>query len=237
MSNSYFEFKKFIIRQERAPFKVGTDGVLLGACSGLSGAASILDVGTGTGLIAIMCAQRSEALITAIEPDNQSYLQAIGNAKDCPWSERIRIIRSDIRSFALKGGSKFDLIISNPPYFRDSLRNPDGIKSLTRHTISLSPEEMLNASESLLKDDGSLQVILPYEEGTMFIAEAAIRGFFCNSLIKVKPAPDGKIIRLIMKFEKVKKPVHEKFLTIETGIRHRYTEEYKELTKDFYLKF
>ena len=93
------------------------------------------------------------------------------------------------------------------------------------------------SSSKLLTGNGSLQLILPYEEGTMFIAEAAGHNFYCNSIIKIKPDPGAKIIRLIMKFEKVKKQLHEKFLTIETGIRHRHTEEYREATKEFYLKF
>jgi tRNA1Val (adenine37-N6)-methyltransferase len=237
MAKDYFNFKRFTIRQERAAFKVGTDGVLLGACADLSCAKNILDIGTGTGLIAIMAAQRSPAVITAIEPDEGSYNQAVENVKECPWPDRINVFKSDLKSFADSQPGNFDIIITNPPFFRDSLLNPDRVKSSTRHSYSLSSDDILEASTRLLKDDGNLQLILPYEEATLFIAEAGIKGFYCNRVIKVKPNPSGNIIRMILKFERIKKPVYEKFLTIETGTRHRYTEEYREATKEFYLNF
>lgn len=237
MANKYFEFKQFKIRQEESAFKVGTDGVLLGACTDLSGAASILDIGTGTGLIAIMCAQRSEADIFAIEPDHNSYLQAVVNVKACRWAERISVIESDLANYSSGQEKKFDIIISNPPFFRNSLLNPDKSKASARHSYSLSSDDLVRGSDTLLNKGGSLYMILPYEEGTLFIAEAGAAGLYCNSIIKVKPFPEGKVIRLIMKFERLKKQIREKFLTIETGTRHHYTEEYKELTKEFYLNF
>jgi tRNA1Val (adenine37-N6)-methyltransferase len=236
MANDYFSFRQFTIRQERASFKVGTDGVLLGACADLSGAGNILDIGTGTGLIAIMAAQRSDAEITAIEPDEGSFHQAVDNVNSCPWRERIRVIRTDLAAFIGTAESKFSSIITNPPYFRDSLPGPDPVRSAARHSFSLSPKDILLAASVLLADNGSLQLILPFEEGTLFIAEAIDYGLYCNSIIKIKPDPGGRVIRMIMKFEATKKPVHEKFLTIETGTRHNYTAEYKELTKDFYLR-
>jgi tRNA1Val (adenine37-N6)-methyltransferase len=235
MANDYFSFRQFTIRQEKASFKVGTDGVLLGACADIQGADRILDIGTGTGLIAIMAAQRSEAVIDAIEPDKDSYEQAKANVKACRWASRINVIHCDLQNYNPENEQKYYSILSNPPYFRDSLRNPDDVKSATRHAFSLSSADILNGCGRLMKDEGSLQIILPYEEGTLFIAEASGFGFFCNTIIKIKPNPTGKIIRLIMKFERTKKPVHEKFLTIETGIRHQYTDDYMELTKKFYL--
>ena len=237
MPKEHFSFKQFTIKQGKAAFKVGTDGVLLGACADLSGASTILDIGTGTGLLAIMAAQRSVAFVTAIEPDSDSFIQAEENVKVCPWPDRIKVINSDLNRFGNQSNGKYDTIITNPPYFRDSLLNPDVVKSSTRHSYSLSSENILEASSILLSDGGNLQLILPYEEGTIFIAEAGVKGFYCNSIIKVKPNPAGSVIRLIMKFERTKKPVHEKFLTIEAGTRHNFTEEYKEVTKDFYLNF
>jgi tRNA1Val (adenine37-N6)-methyltransferase len=236
MANDYFSFRQFTIRQKKAAFKVGTDGVLLGACADIEAAENILDIGTGTGLIAIMAAQRSGAQITAIEPDNGSFEQAKENVLECRWSGRIKVIHSDLASFLLKNEQKFDSILTNPPYFRDSLRNPDEKKSSARHAFSLSSADILDASSKLLTSGGSLQIILPYGEGTLFIAEAVSYSLYCTNIIKVKPNPTGKVIRLIMKFERTRKPVHEKFLTIETGERHQYTEDYKEVTRDFYLK-
>jgi tRNA1Val (adenine37-N6)-methyltransferase len=237
MANNYFRFKQFTINQDKCVFKVGTDGVLLGACADLEGARHILDVGTGTGLIAIMAAQRSFANIVAIEPDYASYAQAVENVIKCKWKDRIEVKNEDLVKYTTSCQVKFDVIITNPPYFRDSLKNPDPDKSATRHTFSLTSFDLLQNSLKLLTDEGNIQLILPYAEGTLFIAEASTFGLFCTRIIKIKPYPSGEIIRLIMKFEKKRKPAIESFLTIETGTRHAYTEEYKEVTRDFYLKF
>lgn len=235
MANKYFKFKQFKINQEKSVFKVGTDGVLIGACADLTGGKRILDIGTGTGLIALMAAQRSEAAITAIEPEIKSYQEACENAANSKWSDRIEVLNIGFREYYAGIDEKFDIILSNPPYFRDSLQNPDPEKSAARHSYYLNSYDILEGSGKLLKTGGSLQLILPYAEGTLFIAEASKYGFFCNRIIKIKPVPAGDIKRLIMKFERIRKPLKEKFLTIETGPRHRYTEEYKEITKDFYL--
>ena len=237
MPNNYFKFKQFTIIQGKSVFKVGTDGVLLGACADLTGARRILDIGTGTGLIAIMAAQRTNADIVAIEPEENSFSEACSNVNKSKWHKRIFVQNIGFQKFPALQPEPFDIIISNPPYFRDSLKNPDENKSVTRHSDSLTSSEILEGVSSLLNPMGSLQLILPYVEGTLFIAEASQYGFFCNRIIKIKPTPTGEIIRLMLKFEKIKKLVHEKFLTIETGVRHKYTEDYKEVTKDFYLKF
>jgi tRNA1Val (adenine37-N6)-methyltransferase len=237
MSNNYFRFKQFTIDQEMSVFKVGTDGVLLGACADLTGARRILDIGTGTGLLAIMAAQRSYASVVAIEPEIKTFRQACENVADSKWSDRIEVLNTGINEYSSGNNEKFDIIISNPPYFRDSLKNPDADKSAARHSESLTSSDLLQGTAKLLSTDGSLQIILPYAEGTLFIAEASQYSFFCNRIIKIKPVPTGDVKRLILKFERIKKPLSEKFLTIETGTRHRYTEEYKEITKDFYLEF
>jgi tRNA1Val (adenine37-N6)-methyltransferase len=227
----------FTINQERSVFKVGTDGVLLGASADLTSAKRILDVGTGTGLIAIIAAQRSSASIVAIEPELLSFQQACENVMNCKWKNRIEVINSGLTEYSAGCTVKFNVMISNPPFFRDSLKNPDPDKSAARHDDSLTSNDILRNAGELLNPDGNLQLILPYAEGTLFITEASQFGFFCTRIIKIKPFPSGEIIRLIMKFEKIKKPVSESFITIETGSRHSYTQEYKEVTKDFYLKF
>jgi tRNA1Val (adenine37-N6)-methyltransferase len=237
MSNNYFKFKQFTINQEKSVFKVGTDGVLLGACTDITGAKRILDIGTGTGLIALMVAQRSNAEIVAIEPDENSYIEACDNIVNCQWKNRISVEYTLIQKYFEVKADPFDVIVSNPPYFKDSLKNPDKDLAASRHAISLTSSDILEGAARLLKINGSLQIILPYAEGTLFIAEASQYGFFCNRIIKIKAIPTGDIKRLILKFERIKKPLSEKFLTIETGTRHHYTEEYKEIMKDFYLSF
>jgi len=237
MANNYFNFKQFTINQNKCAFKVGTDGVLFGACADLTGAERILDIGTGTGLVAIMSAQRCNADIVAIEPDYSSYEQACENVNNCKWKTRIRVINQDLQKFSTYIDQKFNLILTNPPYFRDSLKSPDPGRTAARHTDTLNSNELLNGVSILLSDRGTFQLIMPYTEGTLFIAEAGGFGLFCTRLIKIKPFPSGEIIRLIMKFERNRKPVTESFLSLETGTRHSYTEEYKNVTRDFYLKF
>jgi tRNA1Val (adenine37-N6)-methyltransferase len=236
MANNYFSFKQFTIYQDKCSFKVGTDGVLLGAYADLSGIRSVLDIGTGTGLIALMIAQRSEAEITAIEPDVNSVGQAKQNIEKSRWSNRIKIKNSDLQNY-YPGIMKFDLIITNPPYFADSLKNPDHGKAVSRHNDNLTNYELLKGISRLLEENGRFQLIMPSVEGNIFIAEAQEHGFFCNNILKIKPLPTSEIKRLILTFSRNRLKVKEKFLTIEHGRRHEFTEDYKNLTKDFYLKF
>ena len=236
MANDYFSFKHFTIYQHRSAFKVGTDGVLLGACADISGVRSILDIGSGTGLISMMLAQRCDAQITAIEPDYESFKQTCENISRCDWHNRITVEHSDLQNFNSKH-EKFDLIVTNPPYFSDSLKSPDSRRSAARHNDSLTTVEILEGVLKLLNDDGRLQLIMPYVEGNVFIAEANKYGLYCNNILKIKPLPNAEIRRLILTFSRFQKKLIEKFLTIERGSRHEFTEEYINLTKDFYLKF
>src|ERR1035437_6240212 len=142
MANNYFSFKKFTIYQDKSAFKVGTDSVLLGACSDVSGVTNILDIGSGTGLISIMLAQRCDATITAIESDHDSFIQSCENVDLVDWRNRIKIVNTDLQNFD-PDNEKFDLIVTNPPYFSDSLKNPDPRKSVARHNESLTSTEIL----------------------------------------------------------------------------------------------
>lgn len=236
MANHYFRFKQFTIHQDRCAFKVGTDGVLLGAAASVGGAERVLDVGAGTGLISLMIAQRSGAMITAIEPDEGSFSQLVENVSASAWKERIEVINVTLQEYSLSG-SKFDLIVSNPPYFADSIRNPDQRKSSTRHNDSLPQSELLAGVSELLSENGMFQVIMPYAEGTVLIAEAALSGLYCVDILKIKPLPSSSVRRLVITFSRHKGNIRERFLTIEHGQRHDFTMEYIELTKDFYLRF
>ena len=236
MANNYFSFKQFTVNQDKSVFKVGTDGVLLGAFADISSVKKILEIGTGTGLIAIMLAQKCEAEIIAVEPDLESYIQACDNVRLCNWSSRIKVEHTNLQDY-YPGNEKFNLIITNPPYFNDSLRNPDPRKSATRHNDSLTSEELLVGVSRLLDDGGHLQLIMPYVEVTVFIAEAQKYGLYCNNMLKIKPLPKAEIRRLILLFSREQLKVTEKFLTIEHGKRHEFTKDYVNLTKDFYLKF
>jgi tRNA1Val (adenine37-N6)-methyltransferase len=236
MSNDYFRFKKFTIYQDKAAFKVGTDGVLLGACADIVGVRSILDIGSGTGLISIMLAQRCNAEITAIEPDRESFDQSCENVNRSEWSNRIKVVHTDLQNYN-PDQRKFDLIVTNPPYFSDSLKSPDPRKSTARHNDSLTTRKLLEGVLKFLEDDSRLQLIMPYVEGNVFIADAHKYGLYCNSILKIKPLPTSEIRRLILTFSRLQKKPVERFLTIEHGKRHEFTEDYVNLTKDFYLKF
>jgi tRNA1Val (adenine37-N6)-methyltransferase len=236
VANNYFTFKHFTVYQDKCAFKVGTDGVLLGAYADISSAQRILDIGTGSGLIALMLAQRSNAIITAVEPDRESYQQACSNVENSDWKDRISVVNSRIQDF-FPGNGKFDLIVTNPPFFTDSLKNPDTQKASARHNHDLPNSELLSSVERLLSDSGKFQLILPYPEANVFIADAALSGLYCNDTLRIRPLPASEIRRLILKFSRTRSTHTERFLTIEHGKRHEFTDNYKELTGDFYLRF
>lgn len=235
MPNDYFSFKQFTIRQERCSFKVGTDGVILGAYSDVAGITRVLDIGSGTGLIALMLAQRCNAEITALEPDTDSYDQMCENFRNSAWGSRLIAVNSTLQEFRSTG--KFELIVSNPPYFINSIRNPDNRKSASRHNDTLCHDDLLSGVARLLDDKGRFQVIMPYAEGNILIAMASGYGLYCSNILKIKSLPTSEIRRLVLSFSRVKTVPRERFLTIEHGPRHEFTAEYKALTRDFYLKF
>lgn len=237
MGNNWFEFKQFRVVQERSAFRVGTDGVLLGAWASFDKREQILDAGTGTGLIALMAAQRSDALITAIEPDQSSAEEASFNVAASRWSERIVVENISIQDLAESSEPVYDMIVTNPPYFTDSLPNRDRRLSAARHNITLSQNDLLESAVRLLAPGGVLSLILPWEEGNVFIATASGYRLYCNRMTRVKPLPSLPAHRLIMEFSREKVPLQSDWLIISSGERNDFTAEYRALTKDFYLHF
>lgn len=217
--------------------KVGTDGVLLGAWANCENVENILDIGTGTGLIALMLAQRSNSIIDAVEIDEDASKQAAENVEKTSWKERIHIINQSFQEFMKIENKKYDLIVSNPPYFQNSLFAPDHKRTNARHNLSLELEDLISGSLKLLNENGCLSIILPYLEGAMFIVKAAEYGLFCVRQTKVLPKPNTEPKRLLLEFMKMKKPLVEQEIIIELNKRHEYSEAYKNLTKDFYLAF
>jgi len=235
MSNDYFRFKHFTIKQGGAAFKVTTDSVILGAWTDLSEAVTVLDIGTGTGLLALMTAQRSNSAITAIEPEKGSFEQAGQNISSSPWADRISLLNCSLQDYVATTSEKFDLIISNPPYFTGSLLNPDRGKAMARHTATLPAEALVEASLALLSDQGSLNLILPLEEGIRMTALAVKSGLHCNKKTFVKPMPHLAAKRILLSLGRTKSEYTESTLVVETEKRHSYSKEYIELTKEFYL--
>lgn len=237
MRGKGFTFKQFHIDHSRCAMKVGTDGTLLGAWATLPDNGSILDIGTGTGLIAIMAAQRSsEAKITAIDIDEDCVLQAQENIAASPWPDRIEVIHSVLQEF--DASEKFDVIISNPPYFIDSQLSPDAARSTARHTTTLPFNELVTGVRRLLADGGHFSLILPPTEMERF--RSAARGvMFVVRECHVWSTPTSGVRRIMAEFQ-AEPPTEltaaEKIIIEENG-RHEYSEEYRTLTRDFYLKF
>ena len=229
-----FKFKQFAVEQDDVAMKVGTDGVLLGAWADCEGAKNILDIGTGTGLIALMLAQRnSEAQIQAVEIDETATRRARSNFDMSPWAERLTVENCAVQEF--NHAEKFDLIISNPPYFVDSLLPPDAKRSTARHTHDLTFEELDKAVCRLLAEDGKFALILPVNEFEEYLA---ITNLHLVRRCDMHPTTGAAVKRVMAEFAKLEpaKITHEN-ITIERGKRGDYTDEYRALTKDFYLKF
>jgi len=235
MANDYFQFKQFTIQQSSAAFKVTTDSVLLGSWADFTNAKTILDIGTGTGLLALMAAQRSNAQITAIEPDEMSFCQAKFNISASPWLGRVFLFNYSLQEFVISANTHFDAIITNPPFFTRSLINPDPRKAMTRHTGTLSSEFLLSASAKLLEKSGNLHIVLPVTEGNTFIEIAQSFGLFCHRSLRIKTTPSQSPKRLLMSFGHTEVFPEELSLVVEKGQRHYYSDEYKVLTHDFYL--
>ena len=229
-----FRFKQFAVEQDDVAMKVGTDGVLLGAWADCEGAKRILDIGTGTGVIALMMAQRNvEAKIHAVEIDETASKRARSNFDLSPWAERLEVECYAVQEFA--PSEKFDLIISNPPYFVDSLLPPDAKRSTARHTHDLSFEELDKAVCRLLAEDGRFALILPTTEFDKYLAITQL--CLCRRC-DVHPTVGSPTKRVMAEFAKQKvDTVVLENITIEQERRGDYTEEYRTLTKDFYLKF
>lgn len=223
--------------------KVGTDGVLLGAwCRLRPEDKHLLDIGTGTGVIALMLAQRTEvlgAVIKAIEIDRQSCLKAQENFDASYWADRIELHSTSVQEFARHSTSEcFDHIISNPPYFVGSLNSPDAARNTARHTSSLPHEELTAACLKLLSPSGLLSLILPSVEGEKFITIAAGDGFCLSRRMEVWPTPQSGPKRLLLEFSRHEIPPHElPPLIIEGAGAGTFSEEYRALTHDFYLYF
>ena len=234
MSNNWFQFKQFRIEQGRSALKVGTDGVLLGAWCKVEGAAKILDVGTGTGLIALMMAQLSTAAISAIEIDEGSCGDALMNFRNSPWQERLRLFADDFNAFQDTHSEKYDLVVSNPPFFIKSMRSADAASSVARHDVSLSFQQLIAGSKRLLNEYGRLAVILPVEALDDFRETARLEGFYLARRTSVIPKLGKPPKRVLLEFSLAAVYPEMDELVILQDL-HKYSARFEELTKDFYL--
>lgn len=238
MSNPYFQFKKFTVFHDQCAMKVGTDGTLLGAWAPTAGAGRILDIGTGSGLISLMLAQRSPTShITGIDIDEAAIRQARTNAMASPWGQRIDMVCEDVSRFAEEEGQgKYDAIVSNPPYFMERVACPDTMRHTARHTDSLSFGQLLHAVGCLLAEEGTFSVVLPSTACNEFIASALHHRLYLRHQTWVHTKPTKPAKRVLMTFVRCPSLTQTDRLYIEseTGV---FSREFVELLKDYYLRF
>ncbi len=232
-----FQFKQFSIHQDRCAMKVGTDGVLLGAWASLNHQpASILDIGAGTGLIALQLAQRSLAeTIDAIELDDDAYEQCVANFEASPWGDRLFCYHAGFDEFVDEMDEPYDLIVSNPPFYSEDVASGDKARDKARQNNSLPFGELVQGSAQLLTEKGIFAVIIPFKEEQRFSALAEKVGLFPIRITRVKGNPETDFKRSLMEFSFKNSEPQIDSLIIEND-RHQYTEAYIKLTQAFYLK-
>lgn len=237
MSQKPFVFKQFKVSQDRCAMKIGTDGVLLGAWANIKeNLFSVLDIGSGTGIIGLMLAQRSYAeVIDAIEIDDYAYEQCVDNFEQSPWGDRLFCYHASLEEFADEIDDEYDLIISNPPFYSEDYKTDNPSRDKARFQDALPFDHLIKNASKLLAKTGTFCVVIPYKEETTFISIASQFGLFPNNILHVKGTPTSEVKRSLLEFSFSQSEVTTNELIIETA-RHEYTPEYIALTKDFYLK-
>lgn len=238
--NKPFQFKEFTIHQDKTAMKIGTDAVLLGAwCLVENYPDSILDIGSGTGVISLMLAQRSDAMtIDAVELDENAYEQTVENFEQSDWGDRLYCYHASFQEFATEMQEEeesYDLIISNPPFYTDEFETENEARNKARFTSSLSFKELIENSTKILSESGIFSVVIPYKEEQNFVSIALENNLYLNRVCRVKGNLSSEIKRSLLEFSFQQEELKEEELIIEIS-RHQYTEKYKELTRDFYLK-
>jgi tRNA1Val (adenine37-N6)-methyltransferase len=232
---STFRFKQFAIQHDKATMKVGTDGVLLGAWVYVEGKNQILDVGTGSGVIALMLAQRtsSRVYVDGIELEEQDSEQAIENVKASPWPDKVKIYHTSFQDFMPH--KKYDCVVSNPPFFNNSQKPPDSKRVQTRHTTTLPFDELIIHTKRLLSPTGTLNVILPYVEGLEFVALAFRHQLYCTRQWSFRTREEKPIERWLLEFSQAPCAMDTgEILLYSKG--DEWSDCYRNLTRDFYLK-
>lgn len=235
---STFNFKQFSVQQDKCAMKIGTDGVLLGAwCPIDNNPFSVLDIGAGTGILALMLAQRSNAeQIDSLEIDEEAYEQCVENFENSPWSDRLFCFHAGLDEFVDEPEDEYDIIISNPPFYSEDYKTDDSQRDLARFQDALPFEDLIEAADLLLSENGIFAVIIPYKEEERFIDLCAEVELFPVKVTRVKGSHTTPIVRSLLAFKRYELSVlTADELVIEIS-RHEYTDDYINLTKDFYLK-
>ena len=235
---SIFQFKQFAVNQDQCAMKIGTDGVLLGAWAPIDTRPnSILDIGTGTGIIALMLAQRCDSQqIDALEIDENAYEQAVDNFESSPWSDRLFCFHAGLDEFVEEPEDEYDLIVSNPPFYVEDYRSDNAQRDLARFQEAMPFEDLVEAAALLLSENGIFAVITPFKEEEKFLELAKEYELFPIKITRVKGTHETQIVRSLLAFRRYELAVlTADELVIEIN-RHEYTDDYIALTKEFYLK-
>jgi tRNA1Val (adenine37-N6)-methyltransferase len=236
MGNTWFQFKQFHLTQEKSALKVGTDGVLLGAWCSVDGIQRILDVGTGTGLIALMLAQRSEAEIHAIDISGDASLDAGLNFGKSPWTGRLSLFTADFNLFSAEPDGQYDLVVCNPPFFKKSMLSASAASSMARHDVTLTFLQLIKGAKRMLSDSGRLAVIVPAEAFDDFRESARLEGFYLSRKTTVIPKSDRPAKRILLEFSLNPCYPEIRELVILKGEK-LFSDDFMALTREFYLNF
>lgn len=233
--NNYFQFKQFRVEQINAAMRVGTDGVLLGAWIDLENARYVLDIGTGTGVIALMIAQRSAAIIDAIDIEAGAIADARLNFAHSPWANRLNLTHISIQEWVKQAGKKYDCIVSNPPFFQNSIQSVSPQKSIARHTTNLNYQELFESVSLLLNTSGAFSIVVPSDTKQQLVEYANQKGLYLTKITKVVPKPGKPCKRLLLQFKFQQDHALENELMLETEVKHVYTQQAIDMLKNFYL--
>jgi tRNA1Val (adenine37-N6)-methyltransferase len=237
MPNTFFQFKQFTVHQEQSALKVSTDSCLFGAWSSRiasekNNIKSILDIGTGTGLLILMLAQNVQAKIDGIEIDHPSFEEAQKNINNSPWKERLRIFKGDVNRFEFE--AKYDLIISNPPFYEGDLKSDAVNRNLAMHDTGLKLNELLRVVNENLNNDGWFAVLLPYHRNEKFIAMAKDSNLFLLKRVDIKQTYKHSFFRSFLLFGRKKEEVNSSNIVVKDDA-NQYTPEFIDLLKEYYL--
>jgi tRNA1Val (adenine37-N6)-methyltransferase len=230
-----FRFKQFIVEDDRSAMRIGTDAILLGSYAEPGQAKSILEIGTGCGVISLMLAQRSDARIDAIDIDEASLMQAGSNFRQSPWNDQLRPVCISLQDLLLASDQKYDIIITNPPFFSGSLPSPDARKNRTRHTVNMSHQDLLKGIKHFLCDQGIFYMILPVSESRRFFILAEAGGLFIYKKMNVRPKPGKPVNRILSGFGFHPCAVPSVTEMVIRNVDNTFTKEYITLTGAYYL--
>jgi tRNA1Val (adenine37-N6)-methyltransferase len=237
-ANTHFSFKQFTIHQDQTSMKVTTDACILGAYTEVQGAKTILDIGTGTGLLSLMLAQKINAKIDAVEIEENAYNQAITNVNRSIFNDQISVFNTSIQLFSesIEQQNLYDLIISNPPFFQNHLKSETESRNNSLHTDTLSFEDLLSTVLRLLSPNGTFALLLPLYESSVFEQLAILQELYIQKKLTIRHRKGSKILRIITTFGRIKKEIINEELIIKNP-DESYTTDFQALLKDYYLIF